>query len=345
MSSQTTPDAPPSSSATAYGASDTPPLHLRSHRIDGLAPGPRLLVTGAVHGNETCGARGIWRVLAEIDSGALPIERGSVTFVPVTNPLAWRLKQRAGERNLNRNLHPSAIPQDFEDRIANRLCPLLQSHDVLLDLHSFHTGGQPFAMLGPENNSGAIEPFARADDEARLIAHLGPTRIVEGWLDTYARGVARRHARNGAGAARTLESDSNYGVGTTEYMRACGGYAVTLECGQHEDPKAPDVAYRAIRQALALLKIAPIVLEPPPPSHEVIRLVDVVDRLHADDRFAKTWQSFDPVRTGDTIGLRHDGTPVTAPADGRIVFPNPNAVVGQEWFYLATPSPRTLPTR
>ena len=69
------------------------------------------------------------------------IERGTVTFVPITNPLAYRLKQRMGDRNLNRNMAPSAIPQDFEDRIANVLCPLLDAHDVLLDLHSFHTGG------------------------------------------------------------------------------------------------------------------------------------------------------------------------------------------------------------
>src|SRR3982751_4691278 len=79
------------------------PTHLRAHTYHGLAPGPRLLVTGAVHGNETCGTRAITQLLEEIDSGALSIERGTVTFVPVTNPLAYSLKQRMGERNLNRN--------------------------------------------------------------------------------------------------------------------------------------------------------------------------------------------------------------------------------------------------
>jgi predicted deacylase len=65
-------------------------------------------------------------------------------FVPmITNPLAYRLKQRMGERNLNRNMAPSAIPQDFEDRIANVLCPLLDAHDVLLDLHSFTRAARP----------------------------------------------------------------------------------------------------------------------------------------------------------------------------------------------------------
>jgi predicted deacylase len=48
-----------------------------------------------------------------------------------------------GDRNLNRNLRPTAVPQDFEDRIANVLCPLLDAHDVLLDLHSFQGPARP----------------------------------------------------------------------------------------------------------------------------------------------------------------------------------------------------------
>ena len=36
-----------------------------------VAPGTRLIVLGAVHGNETCGTRAIARVIAEIDAGAL----------------------------------------------------------------------------------------------------------------------------------------------------------------------------------------------------------------------------------------------------------------------------------
>jgi predicted deacylase len=84
---------------------------LRTHGFKALQPGKRLIVLGAVHGNETCGTRGIARVLAELDSGALQITRGSVTFVPVTNPLAYQRAQRAGDRNLNRNLRPNDQPQ------------------------------------------------------------------------------------------------------------------------------------------------------------------------------------------------------------------------------------------
>ncbi|MBM4225484.1 MAG: succinylglutamate desuccinylase, partial [Gammaproteobacteria bacterium] len=77
------------------------PHSLRVYCQEGLAPGPRLLVLGAVHGNETCGTRAIERVLGGFERGARDLLRGSVTFVPITNPLAYRRGTRSGDRNLN----------------------------------------------------------------------------------------------------------------------------------------------------------------------------------------------------------------------------------------------------
>jgi predicted deacylase len=311
-------------------------LHFQSVSFAGLAPGPRLIVLGAVHGNETCGTQAIRRVIAEIESGLLAIIAGSVTFVPVTNPLAYTRHQRMGDRNLNRNLVPTEAPVEFEDRIANWLCPLLAQHDALLDLHSFHTAGEPFVMLGPQDNRGTLEPFTRSAEETALALRLGVHRFVDGWLDTYAVGVARRLA---AGVS-AREADVHYGVGTTEYMRAQGGIALTLECGQHDDPAAPEVAYRAIHHALVHLRLTSESAPVPVSDTEALRLYQVVDRAHVDDRFARGWASFDRVRAGDIIGTRHDGTQVLADCDGTIVFPNPGALPGQEWFYLAKPSTR-----
>jgi predicted deacylase len=316
---------------------------LRTHAYKALQPGKRLIVLGAVHGNETCGTRAIERILPELDSGAVQIVRGSVTFVPVTNPLAYERRQRAGDRNLNRNLRPNDQPQDVEDRIANVLCPLLAEHEVLLDLHSFHTAGQPFAMIGPADNTGTLEPFSHAAEEEALALRLGPRRIVEGWLDTYAAGVKKRLQRTAPNErAHLLSTDPSYGVGTTEYMRTQGGYAITLECGQHQDPKAPEVGYRAIRATLAQLGL---VDEPAPPTRtdiEFLRLAEVTDLHDPGDRFTKPWASYDPLMAGELIGTRADGTELRAPADGFIVFPNPAALPGNEWFYFARRSDRML---
>lgn len=304
---------------------------LRAHHFAGLKPGPRLIVLGAVHGNEVAGTRGIERVLSELDGGRWRIERGALTLVPVANPLAYARGTRMGERNLNRRLLPSDAPQVYEDHLANRLCPWLAAHDVLLDLHSFRTQGEPFVMRGPADNRGRLEPFAHASAEARLAEHLGPTRIVDGWMSVYAQGVARRRQRRAADSA-----DIGYGIGTTEYMRSQGGYGVTLECGQHDDARAPQVAYRAIRQAVALLGLADLPLAPPPARFERLTLRTVVDREHEDDRFVRAWTSFDAVKAGQRIARRHDGTPVLAAAAGRIVFPDAQAEPGHEWFYFAT---------
>ncbi len=328
------------------------PTTLRVHQYLGLQPGPRLIVLGAVHGNETCGTQALHSVIEALDRGHLTLLRGQLTLVPVTNPLAYRGHAREGERNLNRKLVPPAIPQDFEDRVARVLCPLLQAHEVLLDLHSFHTAGAPFVMVGPHDNQGLLEPFAHAQAEAALAAALGPALVVEGWLETYAHGVERRRAHP-VTVARAAP-DPQFGVGTTEYMRACGGYGVTLECGQHGDPQAPVVARLAVLRTLRLLGMVGMAEEmpedgevgggaaPTPTPHTVMCLFDVIDCEHAGDHFSREWASFDPVRAGEVLGHRDDGRPVVSEVDGWIVFPNPRAQVGQEWFYLARASDRVL---
>ena len=301
------------------------PEVLHWHTWAALAPGPSLVVLGAVHGNEVCGAHAIVRAIDDLTHGRLRLLRGRLTLVPVANPLAFAQATREGQRNLNRRFLPQPDPQDYEDRITHQLAPLLAQHEVLLDLHSFHTPGDPFAMVGPRNNSGAREPFARAAEEMALARALGAQQVVEGWLEVYDRA---------AGLRGELPDDE--GIGTNEYMRSQGGYAVTIECGQHEDPEAIDVATRAIHGALAHLELAHV---PAPPrfAGAAARLKDVVLRESPADRLAQDWHSFDAVQAGDVIAHRADGTPVAAPYDGCVLFPHPEAEVGQELFYLAEP--------
>jgi hypothetical protein len=139
-------------------------------------------------------------------------------------------------------------------------------------------------------------------------------------------GVCRR-----CGAAARARPDGR--------RRRQGGYGVTLECGRHEDPAAPEVAYRAIRQTVALLGLADLPLSPPARAFERLRLATVVDRDHPDDRFVRPWASFDALRAGEPVAERTDGTRWCAPRDGRIVFPDASARPGHEWFYFAEPLP------
>ena len=309
--------------------------HFKSVNYTGQAAGPRLIVVGAVHGNETCGTRAIGRIIGQLDSGALHVTAGGVTFVPVANPLAYANGTRAGQRNLNRALFPNPHPQDFEDRIANWLCPLLAGHDVLLDLHSFQARGAPFALLGPRNNDGPLQAFAHEGQERALARRLGVQRFVDGWLATHEQGVRRRAASAAAGALQL-----RHGVGSTEYMRASGGYALTLECGQHDDPAAPEVAYRAILNSLACLGLIDAAAPEPVAAADIeaFSLVAVHDKIDARDAFCRDWASFDAVQQGQQIGTRADGTPVLAEFDARILFPDSAAEAGSEWYYLARAS-------
>lgn len=314
---------------------DDPALRPEPIVLEAAAPGPRLLVLGAVHGDERCGPEAISRVAAEFADGRRRLARGAVTLVPVTNVLAYRERRREGERNLNRGLAPVSAPVAYEDHLANWLCPLLARHDVLVDLHSFRSPGRPFVMLGPKDNDGPLEPFAQATQEEALALRLGIDRIVEGWLQTYATGAMRRER-----AGSPERSTFRYGVGTTEYARSVGACALTVECGQHEDPQAPDVAYRAIGNALATLGLVDAPVPAPVLAPETLELVEVYDRLDAADALTRPWRSFDPVARGEAIGIRAAGERLVAPFDGWVVFPNAAALAGREWFFVARRSAR-----
>ncbi|MBZ6079328.1 L,D-transpeptidase family protein [Microvirga puerhi] len=304
-------------------------------RFVGLERGPRLIIMGAVHGNETCGPQAIMKAIADCRAGRLSIRRGEVTFVPVANIKAYRQATREGDRNLNRDLREKTIPEDYEDKVGNRICALLRDHDALLDIHSFRGAGEPFIFAGPLDNASEVEPFRFAKQEGQFAAHLGTSVVIHGWLDVYGCFLKER-ARLGY-PNKTISE----GVGTTEYMRFSGGYGVTLECGTHDDPAAVNVGYRAILNALAHLEL---IDAPPPPRalETAIQIVDVILCREEGDRLEGTWKTGDPVPSGATIALRANGEAVTAPSDGYIVFPNANAVPGDGICYFGIDSLRAF---
>ena len=132
-----------------------------------------------------------------------------------------------------------------------------------------------------------------------------------------------------------MDIDTAYGVGTTEYMRSQGGWAITLECGQHDDIGGRDVAYQAVLNTLIQVGLIQGAAPKPATDFEVLGLYDVFDRFHADDQFSQVWKSFDPIAKNSLIGKRADGTELRAEQDCFIVFPNSKSQPGQEWFYLA----------
>jgi len=306
---------------------------LESVTFHATRPGPRLLITGAVHGNEPAGPLAISRAIEAFRSGALRLTRGSVTFVPVMNPLAWALNTREGERNLNRALAERPMPEDNEDRLGNVICPILRAHDVLIDLHSFSAPGEAFALCGPRDNDGSLEPFHQAREETALARALGLPLVVHGWLAAHAGALAQRRAVGGpAGVAA-------HGVGTTEFMRFAGGYAVTVECGQHLDPQAPEIGWQVILNGLSHLGM----IARPLPDLAPPRGLEIGEALLAhddDDRMIRQFAAGEPIVRDEILGHRADGTPILAPEDGAIIFASETAMAGTELAFLCRPSDR-----
>jgi len=131
---------------------------LRGWRYQASARGPKLLVTGAVHGDEVTSSAAIWHAAEQLADW---ITAGSVTLIPCVNVLAVRASQRQvplENIDLNRRF-PGRPDGVLADRIAHALTGLLASHDALIDVH---TAGWsvPFVLL---------DHFADARLERRVL--------------------------------------------------------------------------------------------------------------------------------------------------------------------------------
>jgi predicted deacylase len=279
----------------------------------GLEPGPKFLIIGAIHGNEKCGTVGCNRVIEEIDSGALKIVRGQVTFVPIGNPRAYDQDKRFTERNLNRYLVPHLSPDTYEAELGNILCPMLEACDVHLAIHSYTVGGEPFIFVAPKDAK-----------EHEFAVQLGPRTLLTGWEEAYA-----------ATGRKAKAADDEEGTGSIEYARRFGAMAVNIECGQHKDPAAPEVAYRAIRNALRYLGLTD---EPnqAPASMASNHLVAVTHVYYRDDdgKFPKSWKHLETIKKGEPMAFTASGMDIPAPDNGYIIMPKADCPIGEEWFYF-----------
>jgi predicted deacylase len=104
--------------------------------IAGQRPGPHLLITGGVHGDEFEPMGAIRQLARELRTEDL---RGRVTLVPVVNEPAFRLGQRTAEDDLDlARTCPGRADGSVTERIAFDLSQLIRSADLYIDLH---TGG------------------------------------------------------------------------------------------------------------------------------------------------------------------------------------------------------------
>ncbi|HUE73385.1 MAG TPA: M14 family metallopeptidase [Pirellulaceae bacterium] len=117
-------------------------MELERQEIVGQQPGPHLLITGGVHGDEFEPMAAVRHLMRAIRPEFL---HGRVTLVPVVNEPAFRRGQRTAEDGLDlARTCPGREDGSVTERIAWELSKLIRSADYYIDLH---TGGTRLTVL------------------------------------------------------------------------------------------------------------------------------------------------------------------------------------------------------
>lgn len=118
-------------------------MALALERFTGSMPGPRVLITGGVHGDELEPMAAVRGLIASFRDA--PPLRGTVTLVPVVNEPAFRRGHRVAEDGLDlARTCPGRADGSITERIAHELSELIRAADYYIDLH---TGGTHLRVL------------------------------------------------------------------------------------------------------------------------------------------------------------------------------------------------------
>ncbi len=275
---------------------------IKAFTYSSLNPGKKLLIFGCIHGDETCGPRAIAQIQEQLDNGDLVLKNGSVTFIPVCNPKAAIQNTRFTEENLNRVFNTPNDGSTYERQLATVLTPFVKQSDYLLDIHSFHTPGEPVAF----------QDFDGAERHAFTRIQSAPYLIV-GWPDVYAK-------------------EDVAAFSTEKFAFENGVVATTLEAGSHTDPQSIPNAVQSILNTMGFLGLIDFTPTPREDMTE-IRVTKVVIKAQ-EGTFAQDFKNITFLNAGDLIATYADGTQLTMPTDGYLFMPNPTGLIGQEWFYL-----------
>lgn len=202
------------------------------HRWRGAHPGPRVLVQALTHGNEICGAIALNWLQQQLAAGWRPL-CGELTLVYANlaayarfNP-ADPYASRFVDEDLNRVWADETLAgpgESCELRRARELRPFVDEAELLLDIHSMGEPCRPLMVCARQDKNAA---FARAlGQPADLLidtGHPSGLRMVE---------------RGGFGDPASAKK------------------ALLIECGQHWEAAAADVAVDTLVRFLGLCGIA-----------------------------------------------------------------------------------------
>jgi len=257
------------------------------------APGPHVMLTALMHGNEICGAIALDRMLL---AGLRPA-RGRITLA-FCNIEAYRhfsridpASSRYVDEDMNRIWDPGALagPRNSQElRRARMLRPLIDTVDYLLDIHSTTNVNPPMMLTGLAQKH---LDFARA---------MGfPVHLV------------RDAGHEGGQRLR------DYGRFADPQSPAV---ALLIESGQHWAKETAETASEAAWRFLAATGVLSAAdaapwLQRPAASQRVIQVTDRVTIQSDDFRFFDTYEGFEVIERAGTVIARDGGKDIRTPYD------------------------------
>jgi len=277
-------------------------------------PGPHVMVTAIVHGNEPCGAITLdWLLQREIRPLKGRLTLGFMNFAAYERfDAADPNASRWVDEDFNRVWAPEVLASgrdSLELQRAREVQPVVADADFLLDIHSMQKPSPPLMMAG------------WLDKGVRLARMVGvPDRVV----------VDRGHA----GGLRMRDHD-RFGDSET------AATALLIECGQHWAATAGDLAKEATARFLAGLGVIDSALleelhPTPPPEQSVYQVTEAVTITGETFVFAEDFTGGEVIIEEGAL-LGHDGgREVRTPyPDCMLVMPSKRLWKGQTAVRLA----------
>ena len=269
-------------------------------RFDAEEPGPHVMITAVVHGNELCGAIALdWLFRHDVRplKGSLSLGFMNVEAYQsfdTGNPTASRFIDEDFNRLWTAEVLKDAGRDSVELRRAREVWPYIDSVDLLLDIHSMQHKTPPLMMAGPL-------PKGRM-----LASDVGLPEVVV----TDAGHAAGKRMRDYEGFADPASPKN----------------ALLMECGQHWEAAAGPLAiHTALRFLLVNGVVAPdwaadelagVTL----PQQRFIEVTGPITVESADFQFVEDYRGLEVIPKAGTV-IAHDGKkPVPTPYDDCVLI-------------------------
>lgn len=280
-------------------------------------PGPHLMISAVIHGNELCGAYALRDLVSWIEARAWRPARGALTLVLGHLEALKRFNagdpatSRGVEGDLNRQWSVDRLdkPETVEARRAAALRPFVDQADFLLDLHSMQQRAAPLALAGMA---------ARHRDWVRALDLPMHTMCDEG----HANGVRMR----------------DWG----RFATAGDACAVLVECGAHGSVDSLVVAWDAVARCMVHAglcrrdELPSHWVAPMPAERWTLEVTHAVTAKSAQFQFAQPFEGLECLpQAGTLLATDVDGPVLTPYDDCVLIMPSRKAQAGHTMVRLA----------